>query len=249
MMKRLSCILGVAMVATFASCSTDDYDNVGTADQATKFDPNYYLVKKVQTSSEGGATVTEDQYFYNGKKLLKVVSTDGREIRYTYSNDLIVERDFYVNGTLNSKEQFDYYKSNQLIGFKRLNAAGTVIYKATYTSNADGTVSVRGLNAQNVEILNRKVFFSGTNVYKIESYSGSTTEVLNYNFDGKNSPFRNIVGFDKLTYYDVTLNGNSSNVVSVLNGSVQAETVQYAYNAADFPTNANKGSVSFQYTY
>ena len=73
--------------------------------------------------------------------------------------------------------------------------------------------------------------------------------MFNYSYDSKNSPFKNIVGFDKLAYYDITVNSNFSNVESVLKGTTEIESVDYTYNGANYPSSANKGSLSFMYNY
>lgn len=255
-MKRFSLILGVALTTVFASCSLNDDFDVTEQDDS-KMSTSSLLVQAVTATSERGTTVVTDQYTYNGTKLVKISSSDGREVVYTYGGDLIVRKDFYLNNILNSKEFFEYSRQSQLIKYRRENASGTTTYNAVYTNNTDGTVNVKGYsgssNSAASQIVNRKVFTAGIRVNKIENYAlqnGSTvTEVLNYSYDDKNSPFKNITGFDKLAYYDITANSNYNNIQSVSNGTTVVESAQYAYNGANYPLSANKGSVTFDYVY
>lgn len=255
-MKRFSLILGVALTTVFASCSLDD-DFDATEQDASKMSTSSLLVQAVTATSERGGTVVTDQYTYNGTKLVKISSSDGREVVYTYGGDLIVRKDFYLNNILNSKEFFEYSRQNQLLKYRRENASGATTYNAVYTNNSDGTVNVKGYSGSSTsaasQIVNRKVFTAGIRVNKIENYTlqnGSTvTEVLNYSYDDKNSPFKNITGFDKLAYYDITANSNYNNVQNVSVGSTVVESAQYAYNGTNYPLSANKGSVTFDYVY
>ncbi|WP_442787585.1 hypothetical protein, partial [Flavobacterium suncheonense] len=254
-MKRFSLILGMVLTTVFASCSLDEeYD---TTEDSSKMSTTSLLVQSITATSERGATVVTDQYTYNGTKLVKITSTDGREVVYTYGGDLIIRKDFYLNNVLNSKEFFEYSRQGQLLKYRRENASGTTTYNAVYTNNSDGTVIVKGYSGSSTspssQIVNRKVFTAGIRVNKIENYTvqnGTTvTEVLNYSYDSKNSPFKNITGFDKLAYYDITANPNYNNVQSVTSGSAVVESAQYVYNGANYPLSADKGSVTFDYVY
>ena len=254
-MKRFSLILGVALTTVFASCSLDEeYD---TAEDTSKMSTSSLLVQSITATSERGATVVTDQYTYNGSKLVKITSSDGREVVFTYGGDLIIRKDFYVNNVLNSKEFFQYNRQYQLTNYRRENASGTTTYNAIYTNNSDGTVVVKGYSGSSTspssQIVNRKVFTAGLRVNKIENYTVQNgtpvTEVLNYSYDSKNSPFKNITGFDKLAYYDITANSNYNNVQSVSSGTTVVESAEYAYNGANYPLSANKGSVTFDYVY
>ncbi len=214
-------------------------------------------MQSITATSERGATVVTDQYTYNGSKLVKITSSDGREVVFTYGGDLIIRKDFYVNNVLNSKEFFQYNRQYQLTNYRRENASGTTTYNAIYTNNSDGTVVVKGYSGSSTspssQIVNRKVFTAGIRVNKIENYTVQNeypvTEVLNYSYDSKNSPFKNITGFDKLAYYDITANSNYNNVQSVSSGTTVVESAEYAYNGANYPLSANKGSVTFDYVY
>lgn len=254
-MKRFSLILGMALTTVFASCSLDEeYD---ATEDAAKMSTSSLLVQSITATSERGATVVTDEYTYNGTKLVKITSSDGRKVLFTYGGDLIIRKDFYVNNVLNSKEFFQYNRQYQLTNYRRESASGTTTYNAIYTNNSDGTVLVKGYSGSSTsassQIVNRKVFTAGIRVNKIENYTVQNgtpvTEVLNYSYDSKNSPFKNITGFDKLAYYDITANSNYNNVQSVSSGTTVVESAQYAYNGANYPLNANKGSVTFDYVY
>lgn len=263
-MKRLSLILGMMTIGILASCSNDEFDTNVTSDAAddAKLNLNGVLLKRIVATVNGGTTVTTNDYLYNGSKLSRINSSDGTYVTYTYNGNLISERSFYYNGSLNTKELFQYNASGQLINYKRLNPSNVILFSTVYQYNSDGTISVAGYKGStqtaSTQTVNRKVFLLNGQVSKIENYTISNgtavTETLNYTFDTKNSPFKDIIGFDKLTYYDMALNGNARNVTGITTvGATLAnsgnDVVQYTYNAQNYPVTANKGSIVFQYFY
>jgi hypothetical protein len=264
-MKRLSIVLGMVTIALLASCSNDEF--VDTIDDSGsemdgKYSPNGVLVKKIVATTNNGASVSTDDYIYNGSKLSKVVSSDGRQVTYIYSGNVITERDYYTNNVLSSKELYEYNANEQLIGYKRINSSNTVTYKTVFSYNSDGTVTANGyrgdvVSQSNLKV-NRKIFFSNGKVSRMETYrtvNGSpVTEAHDYSYDTKNSPYKGILGFDKLTYLDVALNGNVNNVTSIAVSGVSAansvnDQIQYSYNSGNYPISASRGSVVFQYYY
>lgn len=262
-MKRLSLILGMMTMGILASCSNDEFDTSNATDAAAaKLNVNGLLLKRIVATTNAGATVNTDDYLYDGSKLLKITSSDGSYVTYAYTGNLITERDFYYNNVLNTKEIFTYNASNQLLNFRRTTPTNTVLYKATYQYNSDGTITINGYKgdviSQSTQLVNRKVFLLNGQASRIENYTvvngTAATEVLNYTFDTKNSPFKDILGFDKLTYYDTALNGNARNVTGInTSGAILAnsgsDVVQYTYNPQNYPVSANKGSIVFQYYY
>jgi len=253
-------------MGVLASCSTDEFDpEVTTTTDATdtaKLNPNgTYLKRTIATTNAGGSVTTSD-YLYEGSKLAKVTSSDGTYVTYAYTGNYITERDFYYSNVLNTKELFTYNTSGQLINYRRVNPSNTVLYTSVFQYNSDGTITISGYRGstitQTAQIVNRKVFFVNGQVNKIENYivsnGAAVTEVLNYTFDTKNSPYKDILGFDKLTYYDMALNGSARNVTGITTvGATLAnsgnDVVQYTYNAQNYPVTANRGSIVFQYFY
>lgn len=248
-----------------ASCSTDEFDPDVTTTETTedaKLNLKGVYVKRIVTTTNAGSTVNTSDYLYSGSKLARINSSDGTHVIYVYTGNLITGRDFYYNNVLNSREIFEYNANNQLLNYRRTNPSDIVLYRAIYQYNSDGTVTVSGYKGSSVsestKIVNRKVFVVNGQVTKIENYTISNgtavTEVLNYSFDTKNSPFKDILGFDKLTYYDTALNGSARNVsgITTVGGSLANsgnDIVQYTYNAQNYPVTANKGSIVFQYSY
>lgn len=246
-----------------ASCSTDEFDpEATTATDTAKLNVKGVYLKRTVATTNGGANVTTSDYLYEGSKLSKVTASDGTYVAYLYTGNFITERDFYYNNILNTKELFEYNANGQLINYRRVNPSNTVLYTSVYQYNSDGTITISGYRGssitQTAQIVNRKVFFVNGQVSKIENYTVSngmaTTEVLNYTFDTKNSPYKDILGFDKLTYYDMALNGSARNVTGITTvGATLAnsgnDVVQYTYNAQNYPVTANRGSIVFQYFY
>lgn len=263
-MKRLSIVFGMAAIALLASCSNEEF--VDTIDSGSemdgKFNPNGVLVKRIVATTNSGATVSTDNYAYVGSKLSKVSSSDGRQVAYIYTKDLITERDFFTDNVLTSKEVYEYDANSRLISSRRYNASNNVTYKSVFSYNSDGTVSVSGYRgdvvSESARLVNRKVFFTNGKVSRMETYrtvNGSpVTEVHSYSYDTKNSPYKGILGFDKLAYYDIALNGNVNNVTSIAVSGVSAansvnDDIEYTYNSGNYPVTASRGSVTFQYFY
>lgn len=263
-MKRLSLILGVMTMGVLASCSTDEFDTEVTSDttEDAKLNAKGVYLKRIVTTTNAGNTVNTSDYLYSGSKLSRVNSSDGTHVVYTYTGNLITERAFYYNNALNTKEIFEYNDNSQLLNYRRVNPSNSVLYRAVYQYNSDGTVTVSGYKGSTVtessKIVNRKVFIVNGQVTKIENYTVSNgtavTEILNYTFDTKYSPFKDILGFDKLTYYDTALNGSARNVTGITTAGASLansgnDIVQYTYNAQNYPVTANKGSIVLQYFY
>ncbi|ESU29337.1 hypothetical protein FLJC2902T_07330 [Flavobacterium limnosediminis JC2902] len=263
-MKRLSIVLGMIAIALLASCSNEEFVDTIDSDSEidSKLNPYAVLVKRIVATTNSGASVSTDDYVYSGSKLTRVNSSDGRHVIYKYTGNLITQRDYYTSNVLSSKELFEYNENNQLINYRRVNASNAVTYRAVFSYNSDGTVSVNGYRgdvvSQSAQLVNRKVFFTNGKVTRMEAYrtvNGSTvTETHNYTYDTKNSPYNGILGFDKLAYYDVALNGNRNNVTTIATTGVSAansvnDVIQYTYNSGNYPISASRGSVVFQYTY
>jgi len=257
-MKKFSLYLGLALGIFFASCSNDDYaEELQQDTEAAKLNPNGALVKKIITTSDSGTLVSNDDYVYSGSKLVRVNSSNGGYVAYTYSGNLITQRDFYYNGAFNTREIFTYNANNKLTGYVRKNASNATIYQTVFTYNSDGTISVKGYRGATIgtgsEIVSRKVFLVNGKVNKIETYSttngATTTDVNTYTFDNKKSPFGSIIGFDKLTYYDLALNGSANNVTKIVKGSSEVDNAQYTYNALNYPMTVVRGGFTSEYLY
>ena len=266
-MKKFSCLF-IAVLAIFTSCSKDDLE--ATEPDAIDSNPNGKVLKKMTVNLNGGAEITTEEYFYNANKLAKITSSDDKNTVFTYTGNLITKKEFYSSGALNTTEIFEYNPSNQLVNFKRVNPSNKTVYRGVYVYNPDGTITATGykgdLTDQKSQISNRKVFIENAQISKIETYetvNGTpTTETTRYTFDSKSTPFINILGFDKLTYYDSVMSGNAHNIIgststNSTNSKSDNEAFDYAYNKANLPISSSEnnaiktagGSIIFQYFY
>lgn len=266
-MKKFSCLF-IAVLAIFTSCSKDDLE--ATEPNAIDSNPNGTVLKKMTVNLNGGAEITTEEYFYNANKLAKITSSDDKNTVFTYTGNLITKKEFYSSGALNTTEIFEYNPSNQLVNFKRVNPSNKTVYRGVYVYNPDGTITATGykgdLTDQKSQISNRKVFIENAQISKIETYetvNGTpTTETTRYTFDSKSTPFINILGFDKLTYYDSVMSGNAHNIIgststNSTNSKSDNEAFDYAYNKANLPISSSEnnaiktagGSIIFQYFY
>lgn len=266
-MKKFISLLSITMIM-LTSCSKEDFEDSESITEKTN--PNGTILRKTIAITNGDISIVTGDYVYNGNKLSKIITSDDKYVAYFYTNDLITSKEFYTNTILDNKEIFEYNANNQLVNFKRVKANNSIVYRAIFVYNPDGTISVTGykdgLTDQNSEINKRKIFVQNGRVVKTETYvnvNGTIKTTTNqYSFDTKNSPFQNILGFDKLTYYDVTLGGSSNNITGLnitnsTNSNSRSTTTQYTYNALNFPVtakevdaaNINGSSTLFQFFY
>ena len=237
-MKKLIYLFS-AIVLIFTSCSSDDIPL--SAPQTP------ILVTKITTTNQWG---THEQMFeYNGNKIVKkTISDEGYEM-YFYTDDLItkIER-FDDNSVHTSDDVFEYNSAGNLIVFNRISYLTTIpnVTKQDYIYNSDNTISwdeyYGDLSAQNSYIYSGKYYLNANNeVEKLDLYlSGGDVDESLITHDSYNSPFKNILGYNKL-FPKHYASGSTNNVLSFLgyyNDDLYygSNFSQYAYNSSNFPT-------------
>ena len=222
----------------FASCSSDnDSSSVESA----------VLLKKV-IATDGSGTQTTD-YHYDGNKILDGTRSNGSKQVYYYTGDLITKVAFFESGsTVPANEEFVTYDSQNRVVETKIYyySSGNSALKNTYQHNADGTVSYERFtgdsSAQNTLIKRGKLFFNAAGeVIKVEHYDVDGTLLENevYAHDSKNSPFKNMLGFNKLFVYHSM--GKWNNIASY--GSYNAANtlshgyeIDYQYTSSNYPS-------------
>jgi hypothetical protein len=239
-MKKLICLLS-AVLLVLASCSSDDATEPVLSTNGTK-------LKRGMVMNDVGATVVMQDYIYNGNKLARIESSSVNYSSFTYTNDLITKMEKYTNNSLVSTSFLDYNTNNKLISVKSISNSSNNGYKTIYDYNLDGTITVTVYEGdsvnQNTVVKNKKVFFANGLVSKIEEYKvingNLETLTTQYTYDNKNDPTYAILGYNKLTFYDIGSYGNPNNIASITytatNSSISNTTFfQFTYNSYDYP--------------
>lgn len=230
-MKKIILCLGF-IVTTLISCSSDT--------DSSSNQSNDLLIKKVVYTS-----ITDDYtetviYTYNGNKLVKGVYEDGSEEIFTYQGNLISKIELITNGELDTTETFSYDTNGRLTGY--IFEEGPFTDEETFFYNADGTVTstigtgaaaaVRTLNFQNDELI--KIIGSD--------------RTYNYTYDSKNSPFRNVTGYDKIAFVnhgDHEFYGRKQNITTIYESveGVNYTTNTMTYNSDNYPLTATSNAI------
>lgn len=244
-MKKI--ILCLGFIATLMSCSSDP-------------DPYYYvsndlLVKEVQYTSITDDYTEKVVYTYNGNKLIKGVYDDGSEEIYTYQGNLITKIQLITDGEMDTTETYSYDSNGRLVGY--LFEEDSYTDQETFTYNGDGTVTST-ISSSGGAASTRTLYFQNDELSKIVG-SGRT---YNYTYDSKNSPFRNVTGYDKIAFVshgDHEFFGQKQNIATIYESvdDVDYMTNTMTYNANNYPLTASSeaifesvpSSATIQYTY
>jgi len=232
-MKKITCLLAVATLL-FTSCSSsDDTDNNSNVVLPTKF---------VQTYPSGqiyGGTVE-----YDGNKLKKITDIeDNKEYSlYFYTGDLITKIESYYDGNLDYLTTYEYNTNKQLVKEIETDiAAKKVDMLTTYVYNANQTVSEKRIeySSSNTEYITNKTYtLVNGEISKIVTDDAIET----YIYDSKNSPFKNVLGFDKIYELIESYGSKSILIENKREYTYQSTTsnsgrkLKYTYNQAGYPT-------------
>jgi len=236
MMTRIRNLVMLLFTFILFSCNGDDNNN--------SVDSSSVLIKKIQTtwierymylSSEPGTgnplPVYADadiiaEYTYEEHKLEKIdykasfsnysngISSSSSSMfwQFTYTDDLITKVETYYNDDaphLQYTFEFEYDEQKRLINFTEEGSyEGPTSYSVSYSNN---TVLVSDLPYAGQETL---FTYSGNN---LQSYEEDWAYMV-YEYDNKNSPFKNITGFSNaslgflIMHNRLTANGQSSSL-------------------------------------
>jgi hypothetical protein len=256
-MKNFLCLFG-ALALALTSCSSDDESS-----------ENLILPKTI-TYKYSAVEGDNDKavVLYNGNKIVSAsYSASDKEV-YTYTGDLITKiEDFASEGNISSKNEFTYENGKLKIDLL-IEIAGDKTYtsKTLYNHNNDGTISYVTYSDINTidenKISEGVLTYSGGNlVKKTENYKAGSSYVKTYEYDTKNNPFKNILGYNLLIDYDTTVNLNNVTKMTNIynngesNGSTNVFIYTYGYNDKEYPvkqveTNSfNDGEDTTEYTY
>ncbi|RYJ39573.1 hypothetical protein NU08_1242 [Flavobacterium anhuiense] len=227
-MRKITYLLCISLFI-FTSCSSES-DTPQNTETST--------VPKKQIISRLDSPVTID-FVFDGNKIVSSTHSDNYVVKYTYKGDLITKKESsdltneysYTDGKLTTylrkltgRDYYDKYSytyvSNDVVSF--------VVSRITISTGAEEVIS-----AKNIYTL------KDGNIIKYETSSSVTT----YKYDNKNSPMRNVLGFNKIFEEQPQVSSSVNNVtsysVTLSNNSSYTNEITYTYNDHNFPTEIN----------
>jgi hypothetical protein len=232
-MKKLLCLFSAALVA-LTSCSNDDDSSKSSS----------ILVKKI-TEFENDKPVSKD-IVYNGNKIVSITNADGSQAKFTYTGDFITKNEhFDEKGKLAGTDEYTYTNGKLTTYVEKEPGDNIYYYKTKYVHNADGTVSYEefrvtvstGFEEEYGEI--GKLTFKDGNLIKAENSYYGYDSIKVYDYDVKNSPFKNITGYSLLLEDESVVNNiikETRTSGSGANVNTSVTTYTYKYDTNNYPT-------------
>lgn len=254
--KNIFWVLSIFLL-TLYSCSNDNDDSLK-------------LLKKVVETSENGTSETT-VYTYNGTE---IVSIDGTEKRtdFTYTDGLITKT-VILNKTNQLSETIEY---SYLVG-KLVEVESLGNYRINYIHNTDKTVSYERFRIsgnQQVKEFHGTLYFENENLIKNERILDTmpvgitSSESITFDYDAKNNPLYNVLGYKNLLDHMETISSNNSLINTVIAATTNGDQVlsvanfyksSFKYDSENYPTervsetailaNGNTGYLKTQYFY
>jgi hypothetical protein len=228
------------------------------------------LLKKVVETSENGTSETT-VYTYNGTE---IVSIDGVQKRtdFTYTDGLITKT-VILNKTNQLSETIEY---SYLVG-KLVEVESLGNYRINYIHNTDKTVSYERFRIsgnQQVKEFHGTLYFENENLIKNERILDTmpvgitSSESITFDYDAKNNPLYNVLGYKNLLDHMETISSNNSLINTVIATTTNGDQVlsvanfyksSFKYDSENYPTervsetailaNGNTGYLKTQYFY
>lgn len=254
--KNIFWVLSIFLL-TLYSCSNDNDDSLK-------------LLKKVVETSENGTSETT-VYTYNGTE---IVSIDGVQKRtdFTYTDGLITKR-VILNKANQLLETIEY---SYLVG-KLVEVESLGNYRINYIHNTDKTVSYERFRIsgnQQVKEFHGTLYFENENLIKNERILDTmpvgitSSESITFDYDAKNNPLYNVLGYKNLLDHMETISSNNSLINTVIATTTNGDQVlsvanfyksSFKYDSENYPTervsetailaNGNAGYLKTQYFY
>jgi hypothetical protein len=207
------------------SCSSEDGSNN---------DSSTILCKK----QVNGTFVLD--YIYNGNKMDRIMANGQLNTKYYYTGNLITKNEGYIDNQLRWITTYTY-ENGKLASrlFVDLNPdpdpSITSGLKTIYTYISNDTISYENYSGtateQDTLISMGEITLLNGQVVQNEGPDGITIAT----YDNKNSPFKNVTGFDKLNpSNNVVIQGNN-NVSTIQYPNNQIVTYYYQYNEQGYP--------------
>lgn len=248
-MKAIFKIILLLLVIT--SCSNSDND----------INPNGLLLRKIIYDD------AESTIFYNGIRIertevVETMTTNNSvyENFFYYTGDLITKIEYYDGATLSSVTRYQYDGKGNPISLIDYNYYNNTSEKVILTYNPDGTltynlykgnlVSQNNISSRqsNATLTNGEI----TSLNEVDkTYSGSpSNKTYTLTYDNKNTPFKNILGIEKILLIDLDFwwfGINQNNIKEITIDNLSGES--YTSMIADIQYNSNNFPINIEYTY
>lgn len=266
-MKKIVCLFG-ALALTATSCSNDENSNDTN---------NIVLPKTIRLTSQKDSLQNMTSTFTYQDNKIEDISSPKAKSEFTYTGNQITKKvDYYMNqGQLQKIVEKSYVYANGKLQSVNGISYGTA-FREVYTYNSDGTIKKEAYITNNNTGLESKspeswlLTIVNGNLTKFVTISGNFIGTHTYDYDAKNTAFKNILGFNLLLDQAITPSLGQKNYSSVNNIEKDTQSVvidskpftnnvdynaKFDYNTAGYPvkqTSYNQdGTVKeiFDYTY
>jgi major membrane immunogen (membrane-anchored lipoprotein) len=235
-MKKKLCLFLVAAL-TLASCSSDE-------NGSDTILPTIVSYKYSDSPGDNDLSTIK----YNGNKIVTAGYTSNDKEVYTYTGDVITKiEDFAQEGNISSINEFTY-ESGKLKAdvLTEIASDRTYISKRVYTYNTNGTISFVNYSVDPTTKEETKksdgvlTYVNGNLISKIETFD-SYSYTKTYQYDAKNNPFKNILGFNLLIDHETNASLNNVTKLTTLYKYGEDITTNifnsvYQYNEKGYPT-------------
>jgi hypothetical protein len=241
-MKKLLFLFSASFLV-LASCSNESVSlptDSQTGDLATTMFPRKVIIT-IPLFDVATAVMT-----YDNDKIINSIGDEGKT-NYTYTGNVITKTvDLDKSNVVEYTNEYTY-KNGKVASFVKTEPGSPLIYTTVYTYNPDGSVSYKETskdavtNVEEIESTGVLTFKAGNIVKAVETSNGFVNTTT-YEYDNKNSPYKNILGLNLLLDTEDFVSVN--NIVkatenSSSSGGTFSEDVwtnSYKYNAKGFPT-------------
>lgn len=199
------------------------------------------LLKKI-VSSDGAAIVN---FNYNGNKILNYIDDgDGEKVLFSYTGNFITKMEWVdiSNNQLYQTVEF-MYTSNKVTKVKLYSLTNTLEFITDIKYNLDGSITATYSNyngGNSIVTTEISILFVDAAGNLIKNKSANSAVDLTY--DNKNSPFKNVTGFEYLRLFRVfSFQKNNLTDITITNsGSPQTDySARYQYNNQDYPISSS----------
>jgi len=266
-MKKLL-LLCIALVAVLTSCANDDSsENSFPEDSSILPKSISYIYPSLLLGVNSKSTET-----YNGNKILNS-SEDGYKTLFTYDSDFITKQEvFRVDKQGNQtkiKEVAYTYENGKLKSriYRAIISSGQsnsdYIQKTVYTQNTSNLISylnysIDAITKTETLINEGTLTYENGNLVKLQQKANSIITTSIYDYDTKQNPLKNILGYNLLLNEIYGFGKNNiikTTRTSSENNNPTVYLTSYIYNERDYPTKKTSlsggGSVEYEieYTY
>jgi hypothetical protein len=212
-------------ILVLTSCSKDENNSEPVTPILVKKIINTYYVNDIETLT----------YKYDGNKIVSESSDGGFVANYTYTGNVITKIEERVDNKFQSSMEYTYNDSKVATAVLKRNYGGTI--SDSYTYNTNGTVSYK--RSYDGVIYTGVLTIVNGNIVKNEVFqNGSLSSTHTYEYDTKNNPFKNVLGFNLLLDHDEdTFSTNNKTKDNTHNSNLE---LTFKYDSNNFPIEKKK---------